>query len=376
MSELIVIPARDAARTIGPVVAHARAWAPVLVIDDGSSDRTAATARAAGAAVVRHERPLGRAKTLHAATVAARDHGAETVVVLGSAECAGAVPVVLNAARHDTRAIVLGRREAHIDGERGRGTPGAHHRPPRSVQGAGVQIVGFFASWASGARLADPLCGVRAYPAEALEQVCAHRRARPHDIAARRNSSARLPARASDVAVLMHAVARGWRVIEVPVRVPSTDRTAPTLSCGDALVVATCLARGVSARWLIETMAGIRELTGAVRGERRRSRHAALLAEAAPFAGAPGEWALAIGVAQSRRLADTVAEWRRDPRFRRARIAARATTAAPLVLAALAIYAIAGRVLPDVLTRLVSALYSVDALDDGPIAAPEGARSA
>lgn len=53
----VVIPALDEAGAIGDVVAQLRAaaaWHEVLVVDDGSGDRTAAVADAAGARVLRH----------------------------------------------------------------------------------------------------------------------------------------------------------------------------------------------------------------------------------------------------------------------------------------------------------------------------------
>jgi glycosyltransferase involved in cell wall biosynthesis len=53
----IVIPAFDEGAVIGEVVEALRAaapWREVIVVDDGSSDRTAAEAEAAGAAIVRH----------------------------------------------------------------------------------------------------------------------------------------------------------------------------------------------------------------------------------------------------------------------------------------------------------------------------------
>jgi glycosyltransferase involved in cell wall biosynthesis len=56
-SVTIVIPAMDESASIAEVVTRLRAVAPwhqLLVIDDGSSDQTAAQARAAGATVVRH----------------------------------------------------------------------------------------------------------------------------------------------------------------------------------------------------------------------------------------------------------------------------------------------------------------------------------
>ena len=53
----IVIPAFNEAPAIGAVIAHlqnAGAWHEIIVVDDGSGDQTAETARAAGARVVRH----------------------------------------------------------------------------------------------------------------------------------------------------------------------------------------------------------------------------------------------------------------------------------------------------------------------------------
>jgi glycosyltransferase involved in cell wall biosynthesis len=52
----IIIPAYNEATRIGPVVRSALQYADeVIVVDDGSADETAATARAAGARVIRQE---------------------------------------------------------------------------------------------------------------------------------------------------------------------------------------------------------------------------------------------------------------------------------------------------------------------------------
>jgi hypothetical protein len=63
----VVVPAKDEAARIGPTVAALIASprvGTVVVVDDGSSDDTAARARAAGADVVRHPRNRGKAAAL------------------------------------------------------------------------------------------------------------------------------------------------------------------------------------------------------------------------------------------------------------------------------------------------------------------------
>ncbi len=59
---LIVIPVFNEAATIGDIVERARLHGPVLVVDDGSTDRSAAVAAAAGAEVLSLGRRRGRAR--------------------------------------------------------------------------------------------------------------------------------------------------------------------------------------------------------------------------------------------------------------------------------------------------------------------------
>ena len=83
----VVIPAKNEAGRIGATVRAAAGLAGVdlvVVVDDGSSDATAAAARQAGARVVRHPRNRGKA--------AALETGAEAVALLESAGPARAVP--------------------------------------------------------------------------------------------------------------------------------------------------------------------------------------------------------------------------------------------------------------------------------------------
>ena len=71
MTVLIVVPVFNEAETVGSVVAAARAYAPVLVVDDGSRDGSADAARRAGAEVIRHPRRRSPKKGLTSAAASA-----------------------------------------------------------------------------------------------------------------------------------------------------------------------------------------------------------------------------------------------------------------------------------------------------------------
>ncbi len=76
-----VIAAYNEATMIGRVVGElAHAGYPVVVVDDGSRDETAAIARAAGAAVIRHPFNLGQGAALQTGIDHALMQGAEIVV--------------------------------------------------------------------------------------------------------------------------------------------------------------------------------------------------------------------------------------------------------------------------------------------------------
>ena len=78
-----IIPAYNEGLVIGSVVLQARKHADrVIVVDDGSLDRTAETARLAGADVIRFEENGGKAKAMMAGFARARELGYEAVVML------------------------------------------------------------------------------------------------------------------------------------------------------------------------------------------------------------------------------------------------------------------------------------------------------
>ena len=79
---LALIPAWNEAARIRPIVEATRARLPVLVVDDGSDDDTAAVAEAAGATVVRHPERQGKGVALMTGFAWALERGYEAVITL------------------------------------------------------------------------------------------------------------------------------------------------------------------------------------------------------------------------------------------------------------------------------------------------------
>lgn len=85
MRVAVVIPALQAAKTIGDVVAGTRAALPgaqIIVVDDGSDDGTGAEARGRGAMVLTHPRNRGKGVALRTGIARACADGAAIIVTL------------------------------------------------------------------------------------------------------------------------------------------------------------------------------------------------------------------------------------------------------------------------------------------------------
>jgi len=82
LSIVALVPAWNEAARIGPIVEATRAYLPVLVVDDGSRDDTAAVAEAAGATVVRHPHNRGKGVALMTGFAWALEQGCEAVLTL------------------------------------------------------------------------------------------------------------------------------------------------------------------------------------------------------------------------------------------------------------------------------------------------------
>ncbi len=337
MTTLVVIPVLDEGETIGRIVRAARVHAPVLVVDDGSRDGSAAIARAAGAEVVRHPRRLGKGQAIRTGVAAARRRGVSLVVTLdGDGQHDPADLEAMFAAAHGAPGTVVIGNRLHD----------AHLLPPDRLNA--IRVAGFFFNWASGLALEDTQSGFRAYPLALFDAV-----------------QPRRGGFVFETEVLVAAARRGWRIREIPVRtIPRAERRSRFRPLGDGVAIGAYLAGRVAARWLLEAGAAARALTRPFEAGSRRARHADLFQAAAPHFGSLGAWTLAIGHAQLHRAGASLARWWRNPRRRRAAIAARATLAAPIVLALLGAQALLAR--RDFTTALVSRLCSQARLDAPP----------
>jgi glycosyltransferase involved in cell wall biosynthesis len=187
-----IVPAFDAVATVGGVVDDLREVldAPVIVVDDGSTDATGYVAAGHGAHVVHHERNLGKGAAIVSGLREAASRGVRTAVTVdadGQHSAASALHALEGS--DDPRALVLGVRDLVRDGA------------PRSNR-FGNLTSNFFVSVFAGRRLHDTQCGLRRYPvAETLAL------------------DARSLGYAFESEVLLRAVAAGLPLVEVPIEV-------------------------------------------------------------------------------------------------------------------------------------------------------------
>jgi len=163
---VIGIPAYNEADTVGDVVRAARDPAvDVLVVDDGSDDRTAAAAAEAGATVIQHAENRGYGAALGTLFSSAHEHGVDHLVVIdadGQHDPADALGLV-EAQRSSDGDIVIGSR--FVEGSE---TDMPLYRRVglgviNGLTGAALRL-GY-----SSERIADTQSGFRAYNADAIE---------------------------------------------------------------------------------------------------------------------------------------------------------------------------------------------------------------
>lgn len=173
-SYLAVVPAYNESATITGVVRALRERAPrfdVLVVDDGSTDRTAEIARAAGARVLQLPFNLGIGGAVQAGFVFACQHGYDFMAQVdgdGQHEPAELEKLVAAMGHSSAPDMVCGSRFLTDD----------YHYPAPISRRTGIHVFATLLSWIVADRVTDPTSGFRLYNRRAIELFA---RDYPHD---------------------------------------------------------------------------------------------------------------------------------------------------------------------------------------------------
>jgi len=157
-----IIPAYNEARFVGSVVLQALQQVDAaIVVDDGSTDDTAAIAEAAGARVVRHPQNMGKGAALNSGFREARKLRPEVVVLLDGdgQHCTGEIPTVVTPVRDGRADMVVGSRFL---------TP---QQDVPTVRGLGLRAITWLSNLGSGVAVSDSQSGFRAFSRRALEAI-------------------------------------------------------------------------------------------------------------------------------------------------------------------------------------------------------------
>ncbi len=184
-----LIPAYNADRFVGDVVRRAKTHVPVVVVNDGSKDRTLAEATAAGATVIDQQPNQGKGAALQRGFRAALDEGVAAVITLDAdgQHDPDEIPLFVEKFRATGADLIIGERD--------------FSRMPL-VRRLSNTVGRRAFSWAMGRRVNDNQSGYRLLSRRLMEGVLA--------------SGERGFEFEMDMIVV--AVKRGWRIEGVPIR--------------------------------------------------------------------------------------------------------------------------------------------------------------
>jgi glycosyltransferase involved in cell wall biosynthesis len=191
---LVVVPAHDEEESLAATLAEVRAKAPgvdVLVVDDGSHDRTGEIARGLGVALVRHPVNLGVGGALQTGFRFGCLHGYDVVVQLDAdgQHDPAYLPALLAPVTAGRCNVAIGSRYVERTG----------YRAPLNRR-LGMLLFSAVVRVAVGQRIADTTSGFRAYDRSVME-VCQYE----------------FPKDFPDAPLLIALARRGFRLLEVPV---------------------------------------------------------------------------------------------------------------------------------------------------------------
>ena len=186
-----IIPAYNAETSVGEIIERTKEYIPrVIVVNDGSTDRTEDVARSRKTEVVSIPSNRGKGYALRQGFHLAMSNGCKAILTLdadGQHDPAD-IPKFLNAHQRDSRAILIGSRMAQAD-----------HFPTQRYYSN--RTAAYFISKALGQYLEDTQCGFRLYPTETLRLIPL--------------TTSRFQ---TETEVLLRAVRRGIRLSSVPVK--------------------------------------------------------------------------------------------------------------------------------------------------------------
>jgi glycosyltransferase involved in cell wall biosynthesis len=160
---LVGLPAYNEEIAIGTTVLTAREFADeVVVVDDGSGDRTAEVAAAAEATVLRHESNRGKGRAIRTLFEYANDRDPSVVVVLDAdgQHVPGDIPDVVDPVLDGEADIAIGSR--YLDGRR--------TETPR-YRRVGQRVLDRITPGSGGRNLSDTQSGFRAFSPRALDEL-------------------------------------------------------------------------------------------------------------------------------------------------------------------------------------------------------------
>jgi glycosyltransferase involved in cell wall biosynthesis len=161
MKIVAVIPAFNEARTIRDVAARTlRVLPDLIVVDDGSTDGTAAELEGMRLTVISNGENLGKGASLWRGFAVALAEGADAVVTLDAdaQHQPEDIPRLVEAWRAQPGRIVIGARVLDRD-----------NAPP--LRAFANRFANFWVAWAAGCRVIDSQSGFRVYPAALLRRV-------------------------------------------------------------------------------------------------------------------------------------------------------------------------------------------------------------
>jgi glycosyltransferase involved in cell wall biosynthesis len=156
-----LIPAFQAEHTVGAVVQGVRRFFEhVIVIDDGSSDRTSVAAQDAGAELVRFERNRGKGAALRTGFARALERGAAAAITIDAdgQHDPAEIPHLLAHWSKTQAGIVIGSRAGAYDGM-------------TSLRRFGNRFSNRAVSYFAGAPIADAQSGLRLYDMRLVRQI-------------------------------------------------------------------------------------------------------------------------------------------------------------------------------------------------------------